>query len=466
MMFSRRCNFPGSSKLTALICILAVFCISIELSEVKAASRLNVILITCNSVRADHMNRYGYYRKTFPSLEAFVDKFFIFENAITQSSWTLPSQASLLTSTYVMTHGVYDRKKRLSDSVMTLPEILKIYGYTTAAFVGGLDLSSQYGLNQGFDSYDDQTGESPMRSVAATMQRVSDWLYQLKESPFFLFIQTYDNHLPYSYPEQFRRMFDSSYKGVLAGKVLDYPLLKQIHAGALHQDGTSVPLDKEDFQYIIDSYDGGLGYLDHYLAKLLNTLQTLGLWNNTIVFITAEHGEALGTHGSFDRYTQQNLYDEVVRVPLLVYHPQFSKKPKRIRTQVQLVDVMPTILEMLDIPLNKESIGVSFLDVLLKRRSKLENDRYAFAEASPVKWMIRSLRWKLICDSGRYELYDLRKDVQERYDQARTHPDIVYELLQRARALQKENRAGFNGSSEPVSLSDDMKKKLQAAGYW
>jgi len=390
----------------------------------------------------------------------------VFENAISQSNWTLPGLAAIFTSRYVHSLGVYTRENKISDKEITLAEILKLYDYNTAAFTGGLDMSGVFGLGQGFDYYFDESKSSPMGRFSDIMPSVLKWLADNRNNKFFLFIDGYDVHPPFNYPEAYQEIFDPGYKGIIDKVSLDYNSLKEMQAGTFIWEGKNYKLNKRDLRHIIAHYDAGVRYADAFLGKLFQEISDLGLMDKTIIIITSEHGEELLDHGSFDRYGKENLYDEVLHVPLIVYCPFIVPKNKKIIRQVQLIDIMPTVLELLGCPVNKEAQGVSFAQDLRGNNSHRQKIQYAYSETSIQKWSVRTLDWKLIYNKGSYELYNLKKDKGEAKNLAVFEPAIVYDLSQRLHEWRNITETKNSPDNTHVELSVEMKDKLREAGYW
>lgn len=458
-------------KILTLIGINTILFILFLVPTVNAQShsnqQTNIIIITLTSVQSDHLNTYGYRRITAPNIDRISKEGVTFDNAISQSYWTLPSEASIFTSKYVCGHGVYERNQRLSEKEQTLPEILKIYGYKTAAFVGGLDLIASYGVNQGFDYYYDDTKDMPMGSFKEIMPKALKWLRKNRDKKFFLFLQSYDSHFPYNCPKPYENMYDPDYNGMLNNLPIDYKLTKNIRNGKLFLEGKSIELTEKDVNHIIAHYDGCINYSDKFIGDLLNEIRDLNLSNNTMVIITSEHGEELLDHGSFDRFGQKNLYDEVVRVPLIIKFPNTTAMGgKRIIRQVQLIDIMPTILDFLGIPINKEAQGLSLVPLIEGKSVKDDFNRYAYSEASTNKYALRTNEYKLIYNNGKFELYDLKEDKMEMNDLSKQMPEIVYELTQRLAKWQRETKTTMNFKDTHIELTIEMKEKLKQAGYW
>jgi arylsulfatase A-like enzyme len=450
------------------IIVLSINCgfVGAARAETGQIPRFNVVLISLNSLRADHLSGYGYNLNTAPNIEKLAKDGFLFERAEAQSNWTLPSQASLFTSKYVHSHGVFNRDQKITKKELTLPKILKLYGYKTAAFVGGLDMVAEYGLDQGFDSYSDKTGGSPTISFKETMPEILKWLRKNKNEKFFLFIQSYDIHYPYSHPEPYDHMYDRDYDGVLSGLTIDYPFLKTIRNGKVLLKGKQEALGAEDIGHIIAHYDGGITYADKFVGEFLDEIGKLKLSGNTIVILTAEHGDELYDHGNFDRFGKNILYEEVTRVPLIIKNPALNSKGKRITGLVQLVDIMPTVLDFLKIPVNKESQGASLLPLMEGKNANDDFDKYVYAEADNLKRSIRGKEWKLIDSAGAYELYNLVEDPREKNNLASLRPELVYELVQRLSEWHEKTRTAATSNERRLVLTPEMKDRLRKSGYW
>lgn len=423
----------------------------------------NVILIIIDSLRTDHLSCYGYFRKVSPNIDRLATEGIFFEEAIAQSYWTLPSLASIFTSKYVRDHGVYDTEHKLSDSELTIAEILKLFGYKTAAFTTGRLISSHFGFNQGFDLYHNDTGDSRSKSFEKIMPQVIEWLEVNKNSGFFLFLHINDTHSPYHCP--YEDIYDPDYKGVIDNLYLNYRFLQSFDRDTLFLDKEKIKLTRKDINHIIAHYDGGITYTDRYIGGLLKKLDELGLTNKTILILTADHGEELADHYHFGHLCKyENLYNEVLHVPLIIVHPNINLKGKIISNQVQLIDIMPTILDFLGIPLNKEACGLSLVS-LIEDKTNIDFNRYVYSEATKNKLSIRTSGWKLIYSNGKYELYNLRDDPRELNNLIGKEPNIILEFIQRL--FEWSNRTGaVRDLGNQIQLSEELMRKLRDVGYW
>ncbi len=426
------------------------------------ASGYNVVIISVNALRADHLGCYGYPRATSPNIDAFARNSVIFDRAIAQSYWTLPSLASLFTSKYISAHNVDSRNTKLETKNQTLASVLKIYGYATAGFTCGLDTAAAYGLNQGFDLYSVYSGNNVVGSLADMVPKAVNWLKENKDKKFFLFLQSYDAHPPYN--ERAKASFSRGYKGELKKYRLDYNTLKNIKGDLLISKGSQFKLSVQDLGYLTSRYDDRIEYLDGYIGKFLAALEELKLSLKTIVVFCADHGEELGERGTFNRFGNQNLYQEVLRVPLIIQHPAIQEKGRRINALAEMVDIMPTLLELLTIPPGHELQGKS-LAQLIKNGTDVSVRRYAISEASKNKWAIlRDDGWKLLYSPQKLELYNLNDDSGESRNLIAENTSLQVSLMQEFffwREQHKEDKA-----DNYLKLDPELIEKLKSAGYW
>ena len=454
-------NKTIQSLMTAAVLFFwAAACTLVNASD---TARNNIIILSLNALRQDHLGVYGYGKNTSPNIDRLSAECMVFHNAVAHSHWTLPSQASIHTSKYVHSHTIFERTSRLLDDELTLAEILKLYDYKTAAFVGGLDLVAEYGLDQGFDVYDDRTGTKAMRSALSMLPKIKRWIKKNRKRNFFTFVQFYDIHPPYENTEEYADESTEPYDGPLAGVTLDYNLLKMIHENRIYSENSEDQLESRDIDYIVRNYDAGIRLVDSVLGDLINFLDKLELMDNTILIITSEHGEELNDRGFFNRFGNKNLYDEVIRVPLIVRLPGKNGK-KDIESQVQLVDIMPTVLDLLGIPVNRGAQGTS-LKKLIDGEPGAEGSPYAYSQAGKDKWSVRTVEYKLIADGEKYELYDLRKDPGETANIASKNSQKVYELAQKY-SMFRNQISDVPDKDNRIELTDEMKRKLKETGYW
>ena len=442
---------------------------------VPAAGQPNVLLVSIDSLRSDHVHAYGYGRETTPTIDGLAHDGALFRTAVSPTSWTLPAHLTLLTSLPPEEHGVVSDGMRMRENALFLSEVLWDAGYTTAGFVSGPYLNAAYGFAQGWDHYDDYTVARVSHLAAwkgvtspPLLGMVSEWLHgwdaQGRGRPFFIFLHMWDVHYDYTPPPPYDSMFDPDYRGTVTGE--DFELGTQVHAG----------MDPRDLEHVVALYDGEIRYTDLYLGKVLDQLRALGVLDNTIVVVTADHGDEFFEHGR--KGHKKALYDESILVPLVIRFPQKVPAGRVVDPQVRLMDVAPTIISLAGLhkpaefgsraaqgaaaphDLTPWMIGEGALPPLM-----------AFSdlagEAEVPLAAVRSPDFKLIqeVEGHRHEeLYDLTKDPGEHQNLVR--PDRVAETpLRQELAAWRETFQGTQTLSQTVELSEDHKERLRALGY-
>lgn len=401
---------------------------------------LNVVLVTADTLRADHLPLYGYQRLSTPNLDRLAKGGVVFEQASTVIPLTMPSHSSMFTGTFPMYHGVRDNGGYYLDpSAVTLAETLKAHGYDTGGFVGAFVLDSRWGLNQGFDRYFDDFDLNKYEKVALdTVQRPGGdvlkealgWMEGVKKERFFAWIHFYDIHTPYDPPEPFL----SRYRG--------YP-------GA--------------------RYDGEIAYVDSLMGQLLDWLDQNDLTDDTLVIFIGDHGESLGqhrenTHGFF-------IYDATMHVPFLLRTPYRQiRHGQRVHAQVRTVDLMPTILDLLGMQSPKEVQGTSLvpliegasndLGLIAYGESYYPRNHYAWSELKSA----RDGTFHFI-DAPRPELYDIATDPNETENLASRRAGTVQQLKSDLDEMVSQYSAEGIEDKGPQSLDPDTQAQLAALGY-
>ncbi len=383
-------------------------------SEEIECRRCNVVIVSVDTLAAKHMSQYGYFRDTSSVIDFFVKKSVIFERAFAPSPFTAPSHASLFTGVYPEIHGVrnitrYFRKQTvINGNLPTIAEILKDAGYTTVGFHGGGNVSGIFGFNRGFDFYLNKGQPSKRYDRWGYVKEALAWLNDAKE-PFFLFFHTYGPHDPYLLPEdgldifwKDKNNFVVSWKEFrkLNSSIISFP---EIRDRFWNQFNLSNELD---VRRLISLYDALVRYTLEKIAPLLK--EVIDKFPKTVVVFTSDHGEEFGEHGNF---LHSQLYNETLHVPLFIYIPKVGTK--KIPTNVSLIDVTPTLLDILGID-KKEIVfqGISLIPTIV---SFSDSDRFILAESRSVSNYSASLivgNWKFIGGLEK-ELYDLRNDFDE-----------------------------------------------------
>jgi arylsulfatase A-like enzyme len=303
------------------------------------AAEYNVVLISIDSLRADHMSAYGYPRETTPAISALAAEGVLFEQCRSTTSWTLPAHMSMLTGRSLLGHGVITDDRRLGADVPTLAEQFKAAGYATGAVVSAPYVEARYGFARGFDDYDDETisfatNNESYRSVTGPLvvDTATDWIEANEDQPFFLFLHFWDVHYDFAPGPPYDRMFDPDYDGDVTGN--DFYFSNAIHAG----------MEAEDLDHVIALYDGEIRLVDDQIARLRKALEELDLTDNTIFVVTADHGDEFFEHA--EKGHHRTLYEEVLHVPLVFYVPggAVSQPGRRVESESSIIDIAPTLL--------------------------------------------------------------------------------------------------------------------------
>ncbi len=415
---------------------LALFVVSLVgriflLSPVKRDESLNVLLITLDTTRADRLGCYGYPKPTTPNIDSVAAEGVRFARAYAQVPLTFPSHCSIMTGTFPVYHGARNNGTYyLHPDFITLAEVMKSYGFQTAAFVSSFTVDSRFGLDQGFDLYDDdfRRGQAfkalnAERRAEEVFKPFSSWLDNNYQKPFFCWLHFFDPHLPYDPPSPFREKFAT------------------------------------------DPYDGEIAYMDQYVGKVIEKLKEKNLWEKTFLILAGDHGEGFGEkgeagHGVF-------LYEETMRVPLILYAGKRLPARKVVGGRVRLVDLLPTILDMLKIPIPDKVQGESLLPYVGKKRPKqLPNYMETYFPQENYGWSrlvgLIDGPWKYI-EAPREELYNLDKDPSESTNLATTETRVIANLRAELKKYLKIYASPF--SAEKRKITAEEREKLRTLGY-
>lgn len=463
------CLVLGASGLTVLV--------SSNEKPLPDAARPNILLISIDSLRSDHLGSYGYERDTSPVIDGLAREGALFRTVVSPTSWTLPSHLTLLTSQPPEQHMVGEPNTRLSTDAVTLAELTWNAGYSTAGFVGGPFLDAIYGFAQGFDHYDDYSvsqvwagkghqGSTSPKLIHAAERWLQDWNDGGRGRPFFIFLHMWDVHYDYSPPPPYDRMFDPDYEGAISGN--NFVTNSQINR----------KMNPRDLQHVIALYDGEIRFTDLHLGKLFDRLRSFGIFDETIIAITADHGEEFFEHGH--KGHRKTLYDETLLVPLVIRFP--PKVPQRIiEGQFRLMDVAPTILSLADLgrpeqfgtgdpegPYSEQDLTPWMLESSPQDRPPL----LAFSELTDSEWginmtSVRTETLKLIQNSSlkpEEELYDLVADPEEKTNLAGLDPQREHALRATLSEWTQRWATGLS-SVEKIQLSKEQLERLRSLGY-
>lgn len=405
---------PFRRFFTALIVFSAGGCVA----QSPTKNTPNVVLITIDTLRADHLGCYGYQQIRTPNIDAFAADSSRFTRAFTVVPVTLPSHSAMLTGTYPMYSGMHDfSANRLSPEQATLASVLKQSGYITGAVVASAVLDSRFGLNRGFDFYYDHFDFSRLeeanldqmeRPGNVVLDHALDWLNANWNKKFFLWVHLYDPHHPYVPPEPFRT------------------------------------------QYADRPYDGEIAFDDAQVGRLLQFLKSKGVYEKSVIVLAGDHGESLGEHG--EKTHGFFIYNATLHVPLIVHLPQKAQLDV-VTDPVSLVDIMPTILATVGVDVPSQIQGRNLVPIL--RKDQADPDRALYSETFLPRihfnWSelrgAQNSRYHFI-DAPHPELYDLTKD-----------PGELHNLLSEKKAVSEEMRAKLFGLIRQYSAGKEMAEK-------
>jgi len=404
----------------------------------------NMILITMDTTRADRMGFLGSKRGLTPNLDVLARRSVVFTRAYSQAPLTPASHATIFTGTYPQYHQVLTFPIPLATSLPYLPDILKARGYHTAAFVGSLALDATWGapgFQRGYDTYDagfSWADYHPGNRYQTIERRADDvvkhalaWLNKRPQGPFFLWIHVFDPHDPYDPPEPYKTRYAKSL------------------------------------------YDGEVAYMDSALGRLFAQLKARGLYDGTLITITADHGESLGAHGENEHGVF--LYDETIHVPLLIKLPHSQAAGRRVENPVELADILPTLLETLGMEIPKEVQGVSMVKLMnpgpegeaaeaawrdRAAYSQSDYEHLAFAWSALQSW--RTGKY-LYIQAPRRELYDYGADANALHNLASESPAVADTFAAKLKDFQQKTT---NAAEMPRAAMDEANaRKLRALGY-
>lgn len=458
----------------------------------------NLIMISLSNVSAERMSLYGYTRPTTPKLGDWAKDAVVFENAFTQSSWTLPVGTTLFTSLYPYAHKIMNRfsGNLLDTALRTLPEILRAQGYRTAAFTGGLDYGKGFGHMRGFETVDEAADMAHAISFAGfngSLQKASGWLRGNSGKKFFLFIHGYDAHCPFVPPDKFKGKFSTRGKGVTVDNtecLRGYEDPKNGRYEAYYYRDSKpvkVVLKKDDINYLSDLYDEEILSVDELVSDFLSGLDKK-VRDKTIIVIFSDHGEMFAKHGRFGRAgtLRGTMYDDVLHVPLIIKLP--GQKGKRIKGLVQLIDVMPAVLKNLGIPVPPDAQGKDLAGLITGdspvNSHVFAGSRFGWVQASPVHELynlksvseaVRTDDWKLIHEKSftkegkflgdAYELYNLKDDPDEMkniFDKDAPKAEELKAVLDKWSAMCYDFKVKQSSRALPPEVAEEAKKR----GYW
>src|SRR5437870_4063101 len=422
-----------SSSLRALVLLIACFLV---LPPTFAAGNptTNVVIVTIDTLRADHLGCYGYKHIRTPNIDALAADGVRFERAYTPVPVTLPAHTAIFTGGYPMLSGIHDfSANKLNPQQPTLASALKEHAYSTAAIIGSAVLDSRFGLNHGFDFYYDhfdfnrllETNLDEMERPGNVVADVAlDWLSKNYQKKFFLWMHLYDPHYPYRPP---------------------------------------APYSKE---YKDRPYDGEIAFADAQVGRLIEFLKNKGLYQNTLIILSGDHDESLGEHG--EKTHGFFIYNATLHVPLIIHLPG-GMHAKTVANPVNLADLMPTVLDALNIQIPAQVQGQSLLPLMSPKKEDNARSLYAetFLPRLHFNWSeLRGVETETyhFIDAPKPELYDLRKDPGETHNLFAEKKAVTEEMRVRLAKLIQQYTAGQE-LAEKTGLDPALMERLKSLGY-
>jgi arylsulfatase A-like enzyme len=435
-----------------------------------------IILISIDTLRPDRLGCYGNPAPTSPNLDRWRQQAVLFETAVAQAPSTLPSHATIFSSLLPEHHGAsWSRRTKLPATIPTLTTELKAAGYRTAAFTGGGQIAPEFGLDRGFDVYGVDVGGS---DFSAAVRAGIDWLGRDRGRPAFVFLHTYEVHHPYTPDPETLGLFDGNYDGPLPSRISE-KLIESINRRRRE-------ITDDDLAHIVAAYDAEIRSVDEAFGELLAGLDELAMRENTLLVFTSDHGEEFGEHGVVGWHSH-TLFDELLRVPLLIQYHDGHHEGLSVRAQVRLLDLAPTILAAIGLDVPPSFEGVDLMPVVngvpmpLPAISQIDTSRHPqislrtqewklypralfdgdpFAESLPplltrVKNNFTRRRWP-------YLLFDLTEDPEETWDLATSRPDVAEALQPMLEVLMAGRTAQ---QSATVNVDEGTMDRLRALGY-
>ena len=449
-------------------CAIAL-CLVIELlgacagpADARPPRPPNVVLVTIDTLRADHLGSYGYPRATSPNLDRLARSGVRFRTAVAQGSWTYTALPALVTSRFpqdgadfwTVREGTPWAAGRLPRNATTMAQLFRGRGYRTALVSGHAGLGRIVGLRGGLDSAD--IGDYRAGSVT---DRAVEMLPELETQPFFLWLHYIDPHGPYAPPAPWDRRFVADGK-LVTGRTVRVGDRPNLPSGGM---ATNDLLDgHRDLDFYVARYDGEIAYADEQIGRLLAALRASELERDTIVIVTADHGEMLGEHDLYGHLS--SLYAPILQIPLIVSWPGHLRA-RVVRGPVMAVDLLPTVAALVGAPPDPAWAGQSLAECTRTGRCR---DRDAFATRG-VEIAVQTSEWKMVCsaDGQRCRLHDVLRDPGEWHDVASARPRVAAALRDHLLAWSRAHPDP--GGSRPLGIlpepDAETRAALRALGY-
>lgn len=471
---------PAIGWLLCAAALVVAGCGGSDSSSRPRPPRPNIVFILVDTLRADRLGCYGHsggYET--PVMDSIAAEGVLFEHAMSPAPWTLPSVPSILTSVHPSVHRVINARnlpgasddapsmiRALPDELTTLAEVLQTAGYATAAFSANPFVMAKYGFGQGFDSFEDSFAANHASGSLVNKGAFSWLASRPPDRPFFLYLHYMDVHAPYYADE----------KHIL-------PLLAAVertpHKRPLPEDAPRLPPLSRDFEddprhqklrgyveYWRACYDAGVPQVDDHLGRLRTGLMRMGVWDNAWVILVADHGEALGEHVVWAH--GDSIYHNELHVPLVLRWPEKLPAGRRIAARISLMDLLPTMLELLELPVPAQAQGRSLCGLLAGQTPASAAMLAEGVKRRPQVMALVRGGWKLVSygDVPRHELYRLDDDPGELNDLSDQQAALTAELaalIEQQSATNELLARGIRAAAVPITPEDF--ERLQALGY-
>jgi arylsulfatase A-like enzyme len=457
---------------------LATLCASLVLAACDGGpkqppklERPNIVLITIDTLRADHLGCYGYFRNTTPHIDALAKESVVFEQAYATMATTLPSHTSMFTARYPLEHGIFANIRHggspfgWKPGMMSFAQVAKEAGYTTGAFISAAALKHQCGIDAGFDVFSEPTGVE--RKAGETIAEVLPWLEAKAKEPFLLWVHFYDPHWKHKAPPPYDTMFHDD---------KDAPALEQWIAERQIGDKElrSNARKTTETRGALNDYCGEVAYADSQFGVLIDELEKRALLDKSIVIFCADHGEGLNQH----KWTAHGLvWEEQLRVPFILrFPPQAKVAPQRVAGVVSLIDMFPTVLARVkpfETPMFaqflKQATGVDALSPEYVERPIFgQRTEREMAEDPGEMYAVTTPEWKYIHEPEAGDmLFDRRKDPFELDNLLERQPETaarVHSLMELMMSEQKARGASM-GEAEQLEADPELLRQLRETGY-
>lgn len=430
----------------------------------------SAVLILVDTLRADRLGCYGNPLDLTPQIDAFCAQSVRFDQAFSHAPWTLPSTASIFTSRHPAQHGAGGRLGAFSvldRSVITLAEVMRDAGFSTAVIVNVLFLGTEFGMTQGFDVVNQfiPKDNRSIRTADRTTSEALAWLAEHRDKPFFLVVHYFDPHLVYDPPQPFR----SRYADPQDAEAGDF-VFGTIRDVVDFRNGKK-DLDQSTVERLERLYNGEVAFVDAEIGRLLRGMEDLKLTQNTAIALTGDHGEEFWDHGGFEH--GHTHFDELLHIPLLIRAPWLSRAdgdeiatPQRVDSVVRHVDLAPTLCDLLAVDWPSSFQGDSLVPLML---GMSEPDRPVLSQGNfwgdPIQaWRNHGKKIIVYQGSGTDLMFDVNQDPLEQHNLVESHGQLHDQMSAELEAVQDALRSGRPTASSP-ELTDDQLEQLKALGY-